>query len=245
MHGVGHPLGLDVHDLGLVTEPMQEGWVMTVEPAIYIPDEGFAVRRGNWWQVEIRVPISRVQHLDLKHGPLERSLNLSISQFKPFAGIERDKLAGDDTFAQVEVGMDPKHMGYRAIDRVVGRRWYRNIVEQMDKVAQINRYHVEQFAKRLVVERRIQVEARADDVVPLRFLPGGPLLENVRVVDFLQLEVTLTRGGPQPANSACRPDLVEVDLARLDAQRRVGELALRVGDSVDTLVETCGRLGCP
>jgi uncharacterized protein len=39
--------------------------------------DGFAVRRGRLWQWETRVPTSRVQHLDLKRGPLERSHRLA------------------------------------------------------------------------------------------------------------------------------------------------------------------------
>lgn len=38
---------------------------------------GFATRRGGWWRQETLVPVSRVQHLDLERGPLERQLGLA------------------------------------------------------------------------------------------------------------------------------------------------------------------------
>ena len=44
MHGTSHHMGLDTHDYGLLYEPMQAGNVFTVEPGIYIPDEGFGIR---------------------------------------------------------------------------------------------------------------------------------------------------------------------------------------------------------
>lgn len=42
-----------------------------------LDDEGFALRRGHMWNRETRVPASRVQHLDLNRGPLERRFGLA------------------------------------------------------------------------------------------------------------------------------------------------------------------------
>jgi len=42
-----------------------------------LDDDGLAVRRGRMWQRETRVPATRVQHLDLKRGPLQRSRRLA------------------------------------------------------------------------------------------------------------------------------------------------------------------------
>jgi len=44
MHGTSHHMGLDTHDYGILTDPMVPNMVFTVEPGIYIPEEGFGIR---------------------------------------------------------------------------------------------------------------------------------------------------------------------------------------------------------
>ena len=47
MHGTSHFLGLDVHDVGDWTKPVQVGNVFTVEPGIYIREENLGIRLEN------------------------------------------------------------------------------------------------------------------------------------------------------------------------------------------------------
>jgi Xaa-Pro aminopeptidase len=49
-HGIGHFLGIDVHDVGDVREPLKAGDVITIEPGIYIPSERIGVRiEDDYW----------------------------------------------------------------------------------------------------------------------------------------------------------------------------------------------------
>jgi len=47
MHGTSHHLGLDVHDVGTMYEPIQAGMVFTVEPGIYVLEEEIGIRLEN------------------------------------------------------------------------------------------------------------------------------------------------------------------------------------------------------
>ncbi len=53
------------------------GWKRHRRTRWKLDEDGFALQRGRLWQTDTRVPISRVQHLDLKRGPLERASQLA------------------------------------------------------------------------------------------------------------------------------------------------------------------------
>ena len=71
MHGLGHVLGLDVHDVGLMSEPFAPGWVLTVEPGIYIPEEGFGIRLENDIVVTEDGPVDLMGHIPVDPDEIE------------------------------------------------------------------------------------------------------------------------------------------------------------------------------
>lgn len=74
------PLSLAAAASVLVLVPAWTVWIARrrwLRTRWRLDDDGFGIRRGHMWRSDTRVPGSRVQHLDIQRGPLERAFGLS------------------------------------------------------------------------------------------------------------------------------------------------------------------------
>ena len=76
MHGTSHHIGLDTHDYGLLNEPFEPNMVFTVEPGIYIPNEGFGVRLEDVVLVQNKgEPVNLMKNIPIEIDEIESIMN--------------------------------------------------------------------------------------------------------------------------------------------------------------------------
>ena len=75
MHGTSHYIGLDVHDVGSWTKPIEEGMVFTIEPGIYIREESLGIRLENDYVVKKGGNIDLMSHIPIEIEEIEAAMN--------------------------------------------------------------------------------------------------------------------------------------------------------------------------
>lgn len=75
MHGTSHYIGLDVHDVGSWTKPIQAGNVFTVEPGIYIREENMGIRLENDILITEDGYIDLMKDIPLEIEEIEAAMN--------------------------------------------------------------------------------------------------------------------------------------------------------------------------
>ncbi|GMN10144.1 aminopeptidase P family protein [Croceitalea sp. MTPC9] len=76
MHGTSHHIGLNTHDYGELKTPMKANMVFTVEPGIYIPDEGFGIRIEDDVVIQEKgEPFNLMANIPIEAGEIEELMN--------------------------------------------------------------------------------------------------------------------------------------------------------------------------
>ena len=75
MHGLGHSLGLDVHDVCNGQTEFRENSIFTVEPGIYIPDEGLGIRLEDDIQITKNGPVNLMSKIPIEAEEIEQIMN--------------------------------------------------------------------------------------------------------------------------------------------------------------------------
>jgi len=76
MHGTSHHMGLDTHDYGILWESMKANMVFTVEPGIYIPEEGFGIRLEDDVVIQKKgEPFNLMRNIPIEADEIEELMN--------------------------------------------------------------------------------------------------------------------------------------------------------------------------
>ena len=76
MHGISHHIGLDTHDYGFIEKKIEPNMVFTIEPGIYIPDEGFGVRLEDDVVIQSKgEPINLMKDIPIETEHIEELMN--------------------------------------------------------------------------------------------------------------------------------------------------------------------------
>jgi uncharacterized protein YndB with AHSA1/START domain len=133
---------------GLIEAPLQVVWDLVADPARYpewaggvIDVTGLAtLEQGATFRQKSRTPLGPhtttflVEDLDDMREIRLRCL--ASGYYSHWLLTE----AMGDTFTEVEIGMEPIHVGNRAFDAVLGRSWYRRLVdESLTQLAEVAR----------------------------------------------------------------------------------------------------------
>ena len=76
MHGISHHIGLDTHDYGFIKKKIEPNMVFTIEPGIYIPDEGFGIRLEDVYLVNKNsIPTNLMKSIPIEIEEIETIMN--------------------------------------------------------------------------------------------------------------------------------------------------------------------------